>query len=131
MRGDLEMSSWRRALGVSVICTHLAVVSPFVHAGMVSTEAAVAPAVTSATLLRALDRESVQAQLLAHGVTVEQARARVAALTDQEIAHLAQRYQSEPAGGFVELVIYAFLAWAVLHATDYGGIFMNDEKKAE
>tara|TARA_B100000676_G_scaffold52380_1_gene51664 strand:+ start:1362 stop:1511 length:150 start_codon:yes stop_codon:yes gene_type:complete len=49
---------------------------------MVSTEAAVAPAVTSATLLRALDRESVQAQLLAHGVTVEQARARVAALTD-------------------------------------------------
>ena len=128
-RGRSHMTIWRRILSVSLISSHLAMLSPLAHGGMVATEASLTPTLSAETLLRALDRDAVRAQLVSHGVSVEAAKARVEALTDAEIASLAKRFGVEPAGGFFEAVIIGFLVWAVLHATDYGGIFMNDEEK--
>lgn len=45
-----------------------------------------------------LNREDVAAELTKRGITREQARARVAALTDREAASLAGRIDSLPAG---------------------------------
>ena len=46
----------------------------------------------------ALDRADVQAALRQRGVSIDQARARVAALTDEEAAHFAQQIDQAPAG---------------------------------
>jgi len=46
-----------------------------------------------------LERADVQIQLQTHGVSVEQAKARVAALSDAEAAQLMAQIESLPAGG--------------------------------
>ena len=46
-----------------------------------------------------LDREEVRTQLQAHGVNPAEVKARVAAMTDDEVAHLAGQIESVPAGG--------------------------------
>lgn len=74
------------------------------HAGLVSTEqVAAAEGVRTATAQRAavnaaLARADVQAGLAERGVSVEQARARVAALTDDEVAVVAETIETAPAG---------------------------------
>ena len=50
-------------------------------------------------LLRILDRAEVQAQLQAYGLSLEQAKSRVTALSDAEAAQLAAQIESLPAGG--------------------------------
>lgn len=84
------------------------------HANMISTAdvaaAQAAPADAGATALRArlatlLEREDVARGLAERGVSTEQARARVAALSDEEVAAVAQRLDSAPAGGDILGVI--------------------------
>lgn len=58
-----------------------------------------------------LHRDDVREQLLAHGVTVAEAEARVAALSDSEVRLMADQLDSMPAG--------ASSAWAIL-----GGILL-------
>jgi len=75
-------------------------------------------------LLNILERAEVQSQLQAHGVSVEQAEARVAALSDAEAAQLAAQIDSLPAGGdggvgaLISAVLIVFL---VLLLTDILG----------
>jgi len=75
-------------------------------------------------LLRILERADVQQQLQAHGVTLEQAKARVAALSDAEAAQLAAQIDSLPAGGDgVGVLITALLiVFLVLLLTDILGL---------
>jgi hypothetical protein len=74
-------------------------------------------------LLRVLERADVQQQLQAHGVTLEQAKARVAALTDAEAAQLAAQIDSLPAGGdgVGALITAALIVFLVLLLTDILG----------
>ena len=74
-------------------------------------------------LLRVLERADVQQQLQAHGVTVEQAKARVAALSDAEAAQLAAQIDSLPAGGdgVGALITAALIVFLVLLLTDILG----------
>ncbi len=58
-----------------------------------------------AELGAALQRQDVLVQLQAHGVDPAQAAERVAALSDQEIQHLAQNFDELPAGGDVVLLL--------------------------
>jgi len=76
------------------------------------------------TLLRLLDRAEVQSQLQAHGVSLEQAKARVAALSDAEAAQLIAQIESLPAGGDgVGVVVTALLiVFLVLLLTDILGL---------
>lgn len=70
-----------------------------------------------------LDRDEVRAALESHGVRAEDAKARVAALSDDEVAHLAAKIDSLPAGGDgIEGVLWlAFLVFLILLITDILG----------
>lgn len=69
-----------------------------------------------------LGREDVVAQLEALGISPEEARSRVAALSDQEISEIAGKLDTLPAGGVVGAVIgAALLVFIVLLITDLLG----------
>jgi hypothetical protein len=75
-------------------------------------------------LLRILDRAEVQAQLQAFGLSVEQAKSRVAALSDAEAAQLAAQIESLPAGGDAAgaLIGALLIVFLVLLITDILGL---------
>ena len=83
------------------------------QAGMVRTESTVAADRDRIATL--LDRSDVRAQLEARGVSSSDAKARVAALTDEEVTQLAGRIDSLPAGSGGEVVIL-YLILAVMAA---------------
>lgn len=93
------------------------------QAATLPTEAALTATALSderARLLSLLARAEVRAALLRHGVSAEQAAARVAALPDAEVALLQQRIDSMPAGGdVVGVAVFVFL---VLLVTDILGL---------
>ena len=69
---------------------------------------------------RLLERADVQSRLAAHGVNPADVKARVAAMTDDEVAQLAERIEALPAGG--EGIIGALLIiFIVLLITDILG----------
>jgi hypothetical protein len=88
------------------------------HAAMLGTDAATVSA-DRATILSALDRADVQAQLQARGVDPAQVKGRVAALTDEEAADIAARIDELPAGGILGLILLVFL---ILLITDILGL---------
>ena len=72
-----------------------------------------------------LDREEVGAELVRHGIAPENAKARVAALTDAEAAALAGRMDSAPAGGVlgavaILVIVYAAIGVVALAAVGIG-----------
>ncbi len=73
-----------------------------------------------ARLLAALERADVAALLVEHGVSLEQARLRVAALTDAEAARLAGEIDTAPAGAS-ELVGTLMLVFVLLVFSDILG----------
>jgi len=97
---------------------------PAAHAGMVGTEAVVNAAQTQQyreRLLTALNRDDVQAQLLARGVDPAQVQARVDSLTDEEMQTLATNMDQLPAGG--DGVVGALvLIFIILLITDLMGL---------
>lgn len=68
-----------------------------------------------------LDRPAVQAKLQALGIGAADAKARVAALTDDEVVALANKIDSLPAGGdgVIGALVFVFL---VLLVTDLLGL---------
>ena len=88
------------------------------EAHLVTTEATIAAspdAETNRARVRAfLDRQDVQAQLEAYGINVDEARARVDSLTDDEVAQIADKLDQLPAGaggeGLGILVVVAVYA---------------------
>lgn len=89
------------------------------HAGMVSTQE-VQSSQTRATVSSFMAREDVQSELTRMGVNTDDARARIAALSDEEAAQLAQQIDQAPAGsGLIEAVVFVFL---VLLITDILGL---------
>jgi len=75
------------------------------QAELVVTDSVIAPArrpeSDRARVRALLDRREVQEQLEQYGISAEEAAARVDALTDQEIALIADRLNEVPAGGGV------------------------------
>jgi hypothetical protein len=74
-----------------------------------------------ARLTSLLEREDLQRQLAAMGVDVQQARDRVAGLTDAEIAQLNHRIGARPAGGDTVLGVFVLLL-LILVITDLLGV---------
>jgi hypothetical protein len=62
-------------------------------------------------LLSTLERADVAAALAERGLSLEQAKARVAALTDAEAAHVAEQIDQAPAGAgdFLTTVVFVFV----------------------
>lgn len=97
-----------RRLMISLLI--LCLVMPFsANAGMVATEGAL----HRDRIASVLDRTEVQAQLQAYGVTPGEAKARIAALSEEEAAELAARIDSLPAGG-ITLVVGILLVLVLL-----------------
>lgn len=94
-----------------------------VQAAMISTEQAVATHAAQQNrekLAAALGRPDVAAELERMGVAKEEAQARVAALSDAEVATLAGRVDSLPAGGdIVGAIVFVFV---LLLVTDILGL---------
>lgn len=74
-----------------------------------------------ARLASLLEREDLQRQLAAMGVDVQQAKARVAGLTDAEVAQLNQHLDALPAGGTSVLGVFVLLI-LILVITDALGV---------
>jgi len=99
----------------SLLILSLALPLPL-QAGMVATEIAL----ERSRIASLLERADVQAQLQAYGVSPEDVKARVAALTDAEAAELAARIEELPAGG-VDVLGAALIVFLVLLLTDILG----------
>jgi hypothetical protein len=71
-----------------------------------------------------IDRKDVVAQLQLQGVTAEEAKERVNALTDDETHMIAGKLDQLPAGGeFVGMMIFAFLTILITDILGYTNIF--------
>jgi len=68
-------------------------------------------------------REWIEKQLLLGGVAVPEARVRVAAMTDAEVAKIYQRIDEAPAGGNVVLI--AIIIFLVLELTGVTNVINN------
>jgi hypothetical protein len=88
-----------------------------VHAGMLPTDAANPARVRVQTVL---ERGDVQAQLQANGVNPADVKARLAAMTDDEVAQLAGQMESLPAGG-TDVLGFILVVFIILLITDILG----------
>jgi hypothetical protein len=107
---------------IVIFCTATLGMQGTAFAGIVSTDDVQTSQNASANrdkLSHFLARDDVQRGLTAQGVDPDAARARVAALTDVEVADLADRVDKAPAGGDVLGVI--FTIFLVLLITDILG----------
>jgi hypothetical protein len=68
-------------------------------------------------------RDWIQARLLQAGVAQSEATARVAAMTDVEIAQIYQRVDEAPAGG--DILVVALIVFLVLEVTGYIDVIPN------
>lgn len=77
-----------------------------------------------AKVMAALSRPEVQAELVKHGVDPAQAQARVAALSDDEVARLAHDLDNAPAGaGIVGAIVLVFLVLLVTDILGFTKVF--------
>ena len=93
-----------------------------VQAGMLPTDAGNAE---RSRILTVLERDDVRARLEAHGVTAAQVKARVAAMTDDELAQLAGQIDSLPAGGadVLGVILVVFLVLLITDILGFTKIF--------
>jgi hypothetical protein len=95
----------------------LAIWAPYqiAQAGIIGTDYAVqAPQAERGTVLNFVSRGDVASQLQAFGLDPATARDRVAAMTDEEVRHLAGRINTVPAGADVASVLLLILVIAVI-----------------
>ena len=94
-----------------------------VQAAIVSTEQAMASPAGDASRERVaafLSRDDVRAELQTQGVSADDAIARVQAMSDAEVAQLAQRVDQAPAGAGVVGVLFS--VFLILLVTDILGL---------
>ena len=78
---------------------------------------------TAASVQAALARDEVEQAMISLGVDPVQARLRVASLSEQELAELAGRLESLPAGGILELIGAVVVVLLILEVTGVIDIF--------
>jgi hypothetical protein len=107
--------TWHRLIAVILVISTTLATFP-AHAGMIAAGAGA----DRARIGAALERDGVREQLAARGVSLEQAKARVAALSDAEAAELAGAVDALPAGG-VDVLAVVLVVFLVLLLTDILG----------
>lgn len=130
---EISMNKKIKRLLVSVLASSISFAG-FMHtaqAGMISTEqVAVSEGLRTAADARAhvmatLERADVAAALAERGVDIDQARARVAALTDAEAARVAQEIDSAPAGAndILGTIVFIFVLLLITDILGFTKIF--------
>ena len=112
MKLNKKITAWAVAIALS----HTAGLQA-AHAGMIATESVAAQASSEqaqaqrAHVLETLNRADVAQSLMDKGVDMDAARARVAALSDQEVADLSKQIDAAPAGGMDVLgaIVFVFV----------------------
>lgn len=123
------LSPFHRAVALPLAAAMLVAALPTApaRAGLVATETvidAAAAAVDRDRVMAFLERDEVRRQMSALGVAPEEAAARVAGLSDAEIARIAGQLSDMPAGGdgLGTIVGAAVLIFVVLLITDIAGL---------
>ncbi|MCU7369600.1 PA2779 family protein [Paucibacter sp. O1-1] len=124
------MKTLTRRLIASTLIVSCSLMSLSAQAVIVPTEALLPAEAAAGTTLSAeaararvgdfLARDDVRQALMGQGVDAEAAQARVAALSDTEVAELAGRIDSAPAGG--EVLGLLFTVFVILLVTDILGL---------
>lgn len=124
------MKTSMRRLIASTLIVSCSLMSLSAQAVIVPTEALLPAEASTGTTLSAeaararvgdfLARDDVRQALVGQGVDAEAAQARVAALSDTEVAELAGRIDSAPAGG--EVLGLLFTVFVILLVTDILGL---------
>jgi hypothetical protein len=121
-----------RRAGLAVMCLSLLslAVPPTAVAGIVGTDQAISLEQRGMYLDRinaTLARQDVRDTMLSMGVDPTEVGARVGALTDAELATLAQRMEQAPAGGDVLVVVgIVFVVLIILEFVGVIDIFKNN-----
>lgn len=115
-----------RILMVSVLS--LSITAPSAQAAMVGTGQAIASQASQhdrERILTLLERSEVQAQLHAWGVSSDTAKARVDALSDEEVASISGKLDSLPAGGsdIIGAMVFIFLVLLVTDILGFTKVF--------
>lgn len=114
-----------QSVAALLIASLLPLPLPAAHAALVTTDQVFSGERTNESRERLnafLDRQEVQAQLQQYGVGAGEAKARVNALTDDEVKHLAGKLDVLPAGGVVgEILGAALIVFIILLITDILG----------
>lgn len=130
-----SVSTFLRSTACAVsACVGLMAFAQPVHATLITTEQVAQEAALEArtaagqaqrdALASHLDRPELLAKLQEWGVTPEQARERVAALTDDEAAALVAQIDSAPAGGDVlGVIVFVFVLLLVTDILGFTKIF--------
>jgi hypothetical protein len=130
-KGQIMKTTTRWMTRLIAVCLSFA---GFVHsaqATLVSTEqVAASEGVTSAAEQRAhvnelLNRADVAAALQERGIDMAQAQARIAALTDAEVAHLSHTLDTAPAGAsdILGTIVFIFLLLLITDILGFTKIF--------
>jgi hypothetical protein len=115
------MSRFRRLIASLLVVSTAMLSAPMpAQAGIVATDAALA-AGKREQVLSILERSEVRSQLQALGVSPDQVKARVDAMSDDEVMQLAGQIDSLPAGG-VDILGAILLVFLVLLITDILGL---------
>jgi len=77
------------------------------------------PSEERARFLRVIQDPEIRARLISHGVDAREVEARVAALTDEEAALLASRFDELPAGGQGDAIVLIVAIAAVIYIIKY------------
>lgn len=118
------IAKFRRLISLCLIVSISGLAIPMpAHAALLQTEAAIASS-ERARINDFLARSDVRDQLQAYGIDADYAKARVAALTDEEVAQIAGRMEQMPAGGDAvgAIIGVAVLVFIVLLITDILGL---------
>jgi|SRR5882724_5440850 len=127
-----DMSKFRRLLALVVAtCISCTGFMPAANAGLISTEqVAASEGLRTAEqqrshVLETLQRADVAQALAERGVNLDQARARVAALSDAEAAQMAAQIDTAPAGadGLLGTVVFVFVLLLITDVLGYTHIF--------
>lgn len=111
----------------SIVFLAASLVMPVAEAGIISTQAYVEQAQSDAERDRVaemLKREDVRERMLAMGVDPAQVEARLAGLSDAELAELAAGMDELPAGaGVVEVLLFVVLVFVILDIAGVTDVF--------
>jgi hypothetical protein len=116
---ELDMIATIRRLIASLLVICIALPLPS-QGAMLATDSALGAAPRE-QMNRLLERADVQAKLQSFGVNADDVKARVAALTDDELSQLAAKIDSLPAGGdgIIGAIVLVFI---ILLITDILGL---------
>ena len=116
-------STLRRLIATLLIVTTSGFAWPhWASAGVIATDSVVASQ-SRDRVAAALARADVRTQLEAYGVRPADVEARLQALSDDEVAQLAQRIDTLPAGGLLEAILIIGLIIVVLDIFGVTNVF--------